>query len=97
MELTNVLKNELFRPAVTLISPGLIATLPYLILLISQEPSVHDFVKNHAGVFFGMLLVLLSAVGLLMDNLGAKLESRFDEQPAATENFKEVRHPARDS
>jgi hypothetical protein len=80
MEITGALRNEIFRPAVTLIAPGLIGTLPYIILLISIDTNVHEFLKKHTAVSFVLLFLAFSMVGLLFDNLGAWLESILDRR-----------------
>ena len=79
MDYTNALRDEIFRPTMTILSPGAIAATPWIAVLYSSQ--VHnDFAKEHVALAITSLLLIFAIVGLLMDNLGARLETYLDNK-----------------
>jgi hypothetical protein len=72
--------NEVFKPLVTLLIPGAIALSPYYVALLWKYPNLRDLVgKNHTETSWILVLVMLS-LGLLIEDLGSQIETRFDDQ-----------------
>ncbi len=80
MDLTSVLRDEIFRPTVTIVSPGAIAATPWIIWAFLSSPKIHALTTPHVAIVIAGLLLIFITVGLLMDDLGARLETWFDKQ-----------------
>jgi hypothetical protein len=78
MDITSVLKNEIFRPLTTVVVPGAVALGPFVLLLEDYVPSVKQFAEgNHSG--FGLvLLIAILAAGLVLEDLGSWIEVCWD-------------------
>ncbi len=74
MDFTSILKNELFRPVTTLIVPGSIAIAPYIIVANYYVPKVFQFWGEHPSAFVAIVVVVIIATGLVLDNWGAAIE-----------------------
>lgn len=80
MEVTSAFKSEVFRPIVTLVIPGAIATAPYILVAANYFPQVMTFWNEHPSAFVAVLVITVLAVGLVLENLGSFLEwNVFDE------------------
>jgi hypothetical protein len=77
MDLLDAFKSEVFRPLVTLIVPGAIALAPYPVVLGYYVPKVPSFWEDHPSGFVAILIVCIIAAGLILENLGAFIESSF--------------------
>jgi hypothetical protein len=72
--------NEVFKPLVTLLIPGAIALTPHFVALLWQFPQLSSLVKdNHTETSWTLLLVML-ALGLLIEDLGSQVENHFDTE-----------------
>ena len=87
MELTSVLKNELFRPTVTLIIPGGIATAPYLSLCFHYFPCTKKFASSNTWLFAIVILLVSVAIGLILEDIGSRIEACFDEKLARQKKY----------
>ncbi len=77
MDILDAFKSEVFRPLVTLIVPGAIAIAPYPIVTGHYVPKVQLFWNEHSSGFVAILIVSVIASGLILENLGSRIESRF--------------------
>ncbi len=76
MDLSATFKNEVYRPVVTIVIPGLVALTPYVYLLFASQPPLYAFAMKQT-VFTGLVGVLaVIAVGFLLEDLGSLIESR---------------------
>ncbi len=86
MDLIAALKSELFRPLVTLVIPGSIASGPYVLVLGYYFPRVVSFWNDHPSAFVTMVTIAILAAGLIIEDLGAFIENDFWDGKLATEN-----------
>ncbi len=50
MDLTSVLRDEIFRPTVTIVSPGAIAATPWIVLAFLSSPKLRVLAAPHAAL-----------------------------------------------
>ncbi|HVN87979.1 MAG TPA: hypothetical protein VMW17_24320 [Candidatus Binatia bacterium] len=74
MDLISGLRSELFRPLVTLLVPGAIAIAPYWVVLQSRVPEVVTFKADNPSALVAILLVVIIAAGLTLEDIGARIE-----------------------
>jgi hypothetical protein len=80
MDFIAALKNEVFRPLVTLVIPGAIAIGPFILVAAYYFPQVNAFWNEHPSAFVAILIVSILTVGLILENLGSFIEwNIFDE------------------
>ena len=80
MDFIAALKNEVFRPLVTLVIPGAIAIGPFILVAAYYFPQVTNFWDEHPSAFVAILIISILTVGLVLENLGSFLEwNIFDE------------------
>ncbi len=75
MDLVSGLKNELFKPLVTLAVPGSVALGPYIMVVCARVPQALAFWKEHDGAFSAAVVVAVLAAGLLLEDVGARIET----------------------
>lgn len=80
MDLISGLKSELFRPLVTLVVPGAIAIAPYVIVVQHYIPDVGAFWTHHSSAFVGIVIVAIVAAGMVLEDIGAQLETFWDKR-----------------
>jgi hypothetical protein len=78
MELISAFKSELFRPLVTLLIPGGIATAPYLVLLIAFFPQARSFGHDYPSTAVAIALAVITGVGLVLEDWGSRIEYFWD-------------------
>jgi hypothetical protein len=80
--------SEVFRPLVSLLIPGAIAISTWFVGLVWHFPDLQTLVhNNHADV--GIMLVLaMTFAGLVLEDMGARVESRWDTR----KDMKDQRH-----
>jgi hypothetical protein len=88
-ELLAAFAAEIFRPVVTLLIPGFWALTPWTISMFLHYPMTWDFVSRHhegGGLVF---VVFATAVGMILENLGSRLEICYDRRCAkgSSENW----------
>lgn len=86
MDLISGLKSELFRPLVTLVVPGAIALGPYVIVTRSKVPPVAAFWASEPAGFVTILLVAVLAGGLILEDVGSRIETLWDRVNAKQES-----------
>ena len=74
MDLISGLKSEFFRPLVTLIVPGAISVAPLVLLAQARIAAIGPFWKDHPAAFTAILLTTIVAAGLVLENLGSRIE-----------------------
>jgi len=76
MDVTDAVKNEVFRPLTTVAIPGAIAVAPYVILAQHYIPKTLEFWHDHDAAFSTIVVACMIAAGLLLEDVGALLEDR---------------------
>jgi hypothetical protein len=75
MNAADLFKREIFRPFVTLLIPGAVAIIPYILILLHYHSELLDFWNKNSGSILTLLLLFAVAVGLIIEDLGAWIES----------------------
>lgn len=78
MDITSALKSEVFRPVATLVVPGALAIGPYIVVAQYYLPTITKFWQDHDGPFVAIVVVLVLAAGLILEDLGALIEIGVD-------------------
>jgi hypothetical protein len=79
LDLIAGLKSELFKPLVTLLVPGAIAVGPYVLVAHGRIPACETFWKEHSVAFVSVVLIGVIAAGLVLENIGSRIESGWDK------------------
>lgn len=74
MDLSSTFKGEIFRPIATIAVPGTFATTPFLFLLGSYFPGFINFWDKHDSATTFLIIMVVVAVGLLLEDFGARIE-----------------------
>jgi hypothetical protein len=74
MDVITGLKNELFRPLVSLVVPGSVAVAPFILVLQSRIPAVSAYWEQHPSVFISIAVVVVIAAALCLENIGSRIE-----------------------
>lgn len=80
MDITSALKNEIFDPLVTLVVPGVVATASYLAVLFYYFPASAVAWEHHTAESYTAYLVCVLAVGLLLEDVGSRIEVCWDSR-----------------
>jgi hypothetical protein len=78
MDPSSPFKSEVFRPITGLLIPGLIAGLPYALVLGSYFPDLTDYRDKHEIVYFTIASLLVIGLGFILEDVGTELEMIFD-------------------
>lgn len=83
--------TELFRPIVTLVLPGFWALTPFVIAVFLRYPISWVFALSHSTACSIVFLVVGTAVGMVLENLGGEVENYFFRAhgPEASEEWYE--------
>jgi hypothetical protein len=76
MNPSEFLSREIIRPLITLAIPGGVVIAPYVYLL-HTNATVVNLWENHETALIFFLLVISLAVGLLLEDIGARIEKEF--------------------
>ncbi len=71
-------QSEVFRPLVTLLIPGGLATSSWLVALCLRFPKLRVSIATHSAESYIILFLAVTATGIILEDLGAKIEIRFD-------------------
>ena len=74
MDISSAFKSEVFRPTVTVLVPGIVALGPYIAISLHDFPQLRRFWDAHEPTFVAVILLLVLAVGMVLENLGALVE-----------------------
>ena len=78
MDLFGGLRSEIFRPLVTLVIPGAIATSPWWGVLFSWFPDIRAHFAAQPSAAWVIVLGTALAAGLVLENLGSRIEVGWD-------------------
>jgi hypothetical protein len=72
-------KSEVFRPIAVLLIPGVIAGLPYALVINHYFPQVAVYRDEHQVVYFVIVTLILIALGFVLEDIGTQFELQIDE------------------
>src|ERR1700733_3079557 len=76
-EILAAFATEIFRPIVTLLIPGFWATSLFLVALFMRHPVSWRFANEHKNGSSLVYLVIATAAGLILENIGGRFENHF--------------------
>jgi hypothetical protein len=76
-ELLAAFAAEVFRPVVTLLIPGFWAMAPWTIAMFLHYPATWSFACSHRDGSGLVFVVIATALGMILEDLGARLEKFF--------------------
>lgn len=79
-KLTAIFQSEIFRPVVTLVLPGCVAISTGSIALGNNFPKIGNLVVAYPWPSAIIVLLLVITLGLITEDLGARLERRFEQK-----------------
>jgi hypothetical protein len=79
MDLISGFKSELFRPLAILVVPGSIALAPFFLLVAANNPEIGRVSNENPFGMVGILLILATASGLILENVGSRIERGIDQ------------------
>jgi hypothetical protein len=88
-ELTATFNSEVFRPVVTLIVPGFYATSTISLYLLQQFPRLKEEIDVYPGVATTVFLLIILTVGLIAEEVGARIEFHFDQALAKRAGYRD--------
>jgi hypothetical protein len=77
-ELFSAFQTDVFRPIVTLIIPGALATTTWFIALLWAFPTVKDLTLRNTTEASLILVLVMLAIGLICENIGSLVEDKLD-------------------
>jgi hypothetical protein len=84
MNFFSAFQSEVFRPLVTLLIPGALAISSWALALTWKYPALKELInKNHTETAWILVLIII-AVGIVIEDWGARVESAFDSMAAKT-------------
>ncbi|MFZ0661514.1 MAG: hypothetical protein WAM66_02380 [Acidobacteriaceae bacterium] len=95
-ELTAIFQSEIFRPLVTLVLPGCAAISTGSIALENHFPKLGNLVVTYAWPSAAIILLVVIALGLIAEDLGARLERSFDLKLAKEDGYQQHMQEWRD-
>lgn len=72
------LRSEIFRPLATVVLPGLVAIMPYAILITNATPDIAEFAQDHNAAYVACAIAAATLAGLLLENIGTSIERGID-------------------
>jgi hypothetical protein len=76
MDYASVLKKEIFRPAVTLLIPGIVAAFPFCFITVHYFPDLWHFVIYYSNLAAVLSFLISVAFGLIAQEFGAQFEAK---------------------
>jgi hypothetical protein len=73
-------QSEVFRPLVTLLIPGALAISSWLVALCWRFPKLREAIAAHSTESYLTLFLVVTAVGIIIEDFGAKIEICFDTE-----------------
>jgi hypothetical protein len=92
-EITAAFQSEVFHPIATLVVPGFFTLFTLSIAIWQRHPTIQKVAEAHPGLATTVAVLVVLACGLITEDLGARLEQRFDmrlkEQPGYEKHYEE--------
>jgi hypothetical protein len=85
MDIASTFKAEVFRPVAVLVIPGAIASFPYFMLATKYFPDLAHYRDTFVIPYYAISLLLVIAVGLLLEDIGSLIEAEFWDKWLETE------------
>jgi hypothetical protein len=80
MDFAAPLKNEVFRPIMTLVVPGATAVAPYALLVRHYEPAISDSLTRHPSIGYTVLAIAALAAGFVIEDIASGFEDLVIDQ-----------------
>ncbi len=80
MDYQDALNREFFRPFATLVAPGATLIAPFCLVALHYYPDLSDLWKASSGSALLALTVLTVAAGLVLEDIGARIEMLWDRK-----------------
>lgn len=77
-ELTAAFQSEVFHPIATLVVPGFFSVSTIATAVWQRHPAVQKFAEGHSGLTTTIALLVVLTVGLITEDLGARVEQVLD-------------------
>ena len=77
MDVAAALKNEFFRPFVTILVPGSTAIAPYILVAAFYAPQCRAFWDTHPSAASIIIAVAVVSTGLVLENIGSFIEVKW--------------------
>ncbi|MFN0108456.1 MAG: hypothetical protein ACKVZH_06340 [Blastocatellia bacterium] len=77
MDIISGIKSEVIQPLATLVVPGCVAVGPYILVAKHHIPKIVEFWEKYPSAFTVIVLVIVIALGMLLEDIGTYIESRF--------------------
>lgn len=71
-------KNEVFRPLASVVMPGVVAIVPFVIIACNSLPDVRIFYVTQSSWFFAGVVGVGTVVGMLLEDVGSSIERGID-------------------
>ena len=78
MDIEKAVSNEVFKPLVSIAIPGGIAIAPYVFIAQKYIPQTSKFWHDHDAAFTSIVIAVILAMGLMLEDLGAMIEIGID-------------------
>jgi len=92
MEKLSTLNLTFDRVIIQLVTPGLIASYPYILLFFQARPDCEDFfLSNKDGLLIAFLIIIGLIVGLLLENIGSRIEVHYYDERQKKEDRKFIK------
>jgi hypothetical protein len=88
-DLSAVFQSEVFRPVVDLVVPGFYAASMGMLVCWQRIPQLPNFVDSHATASTLVLLLIVLTFGLIVEDLGSRVETVLDACLLKTSGFEE--------
>jgi hypothetical protein len=80
MNFLSAFQSEVFRPLVTLLIPGALATSSWAMVLVWKFPALQVLIsRNHTETAW-VLFLIITAAGIIIEDWGARVESALDRR-----------------
>jgi hypothetical protein len=79
VDLTTPFKAEVFRPIAGLLIPGVIAGLPYALVIAHYFPGIAAYRDEHELVYYAIAALLVVGIGFVLEDIGTGLELQIDK------------------
>lgn len=78
-EVTAAFQSEVFHPIATLVVPGFFSLSTIAVAVWQRHPDIQKMAETHPGLATTVAILVVLTCGLTTEDLGARLEERFDK------------------